>query len=328
MSHKTTPSPRLGPLVGIFAALVLGAAAMAFLALGGASGDDAASYHEHGEGAVAWSSSDIPLDVLEAHYRYRTRELLTLDYPEGAVRSTTLDQSILADRLNDSGATPLISDGDGAAFWRTCGAPIAIELYFGEDLSDSQIVSAYSATYTAIRSLHQLTNMSFEFAIHTPAGSTNPHPADVQQGIQSVQAVAERFGRVNTDTDQIAHPSRLTIQVVWTDSAQFIEHTELGAAELWSHTSREDLPFLWNARVSLSTGILDYEDAPVAGQARNRPTAVLHELVHAVGVGHNTDPTSFMHPEFNQGAHVTDADHAALLIAGAHAESCPVEKTY
>jgi len=43
---------------------------------------------------------------------------------------------------------------------------------------------------------------------------------------------------------------------------------------------------------------------------------VLHELAHVFGVGHSTDPNSFMYPSLGTVAWITPADRAALALAG------------
>jgi predicted Zn-dependent protease len=43
---------------------------------------------------------------------------------------------------------------------------------------------------------------------------------------------------------------------------------------------------------------------------------VLHELAHIFGVGHSTDPNSFMYPSLETVAWITPADRAALALAG------------
>ena len=45
-------------------------------------------------------------------------------------------------------------------------------------------------------------------------------------------------------------------------------------------------------------------------------TTLIHELGHAVGIGHSADDDSVMYPRLNSKASVTTADRAAFAYAG------------
>ncbi len=124
-------------------------------------------------------------------------------------------------------------------------------------------------------------------------------------------------GQSTGDTNHLSAPALNGIQVVWVpaDSAHF-SGRELGSAEVWHIEDHRGQLTIIRARVLLSTDILANYHAGSAGEGRNVQTAVLHELTHAIGIGHSADEASFMHAEFGAQAQTTIADLAALAYAG------------
>ena len=119
------------------------------------------------------------------------------------------------------------------------------------------------------------------------------------------------------DTTHLGAPERDTIQIAWVpEDSVHLDGDELGAAEVWHVADTRGIPTIIRVRVFLSAQILTDYSSGSAGGGVNVETAVLHELGHAVGVGHSADGDSFMHTELGSQAGTTIADLAALAFAG------------
>ena len=244
-------------------------------------GSDAA---ENGHlAAESWTSSLSDGDW-QVSLSPEIRSLLTLTGAGTTRRADQLGNNPAAG-LAAAGSTPVIHSEFGAALWSNCTEIRIIQLI------DDAIVDptrALGAIDEAITRLGELTGLTFV----TGADSRG-------------------------DTTHLGAPERDTIQIAWVpEDSVHLDGDELGAAEVWHVADTRGIPTIIRVRVFLSAQILTDYSSGSAGGGVNVETAVLHELGHAVGVGHSADGDSFMHTELGSQAGTTIADLAALAFAG------------
>ncbi len=278
--HQSTTVRRL-TVVGILltAATLVGG----FTGLLHAEGSGGHSGHgSHSEGA-AWVNGAYDLDW-KVELSPSVRSFLTLT-GEGVIRRADQVDNDPALALTAAGSSPLIESDRGAALWPNC-TQIQVTVQVDERIPDRNL--ALDATRDALKATSRLSGL------------------DLVDGGQSTG-----------DTNHLSAPALNGIQVVWVpaDSAHF-SGRELGSAEVWHIEDHRGQLTIIRARVLLSTDILANYHAGSAGEGRNVQTAVLHELTHAIGIGHSADEASFMHAEFGAQAQTTIADLAALAYAG------------
>ena len=71
------------------------------------------------------------------------------------------------------------------------------------------------------------------------------------------------------------------------------------------------------ARIILSEKIFKEYESGIIGRGDNIETAVMHEVVHAMGIGHSDHRNSFMHNELANVTFATLADIAAMVSQAA-----------
>ncbi|MEE1564252.1 MAG: matrixin family metalloprotease [Acidimicrobiales bacterium] len=233
--------------------------------------------------AESWTSSLSDGDW-QVSLSAEVRSLLTLT-GAGTTRRADLVDNNPAAGLTAAGSSPVIHTELGAALWSNC-TEIRITRHIDDAIVDP--TSALSAIDEAISRLGELTGLDL---------------------------VTD--GDSRGDTTDLITPERDTIQIAWVpEDSSHLEDDELGAAEVWHFADARGIPTIMRARVFLSAEILaDYSFGP-AGGGVNVETAVLHELAHAVGIGHSVDGDSFMHTELGSHAETTTTDLAALAFAG------------
>ena len=211
------------------------------------------------------------------------RNLLTLTGAGTARRADQVDNDP-ALGLAVAGSTAMFADATGSALWPNC-TPIRVTIDTVESSVDG--VAAALATRDAVTELGELTGLEFT----SITGSTH------------------------TVGDNPA-PQSNTIQIIWVNrDTGLLEDHELGSAEVW-HLEVIDRLIVFQAVVLLSDEILT-KHGPDTNTGRDLiRTTLIHELGHAVGIGHSTDDSSVMYPRLNGKASLTTADRAAFAYAG------------
>ena len=178
----------------------------------------------------------------------------------------------------------MFADATGSALWPNC-TPIRVTIDTVESSADS--TAAALATRDAVTELAELTGLEFT-PITASAHTAGDDPA----------------------------PRSNTIQIIWVDrDTGLLEDHELGSAEVW-HLEVIDRLIVFQAVVLLSDEILTKHGPDTAARTASVRTTLLHELGHAVGIGHSVDDGSVMYPKLIDKASVTTADQAAFAYAG------------
>ena len=211
------------------------------------------------------------------------RNLLTLTGAGTTRRADQVDNDP-AVGLAVAGSTAMFADATGSALWPNC-TPIRVTIDTVESSADG--VAAALATRDAVTELGELTGLEFTSitgSTHTVGDNPAPQPN--------------------------------TIQIIWVNrDTGLLEDHELGSAEVW-HLEVIDRLIVFQAVVLLSDEILTKHD-PNTNEGRDLiRTTLIHELGHAVGIGHSTDDSSVMYPRLNGKASLTTADRAAFAYAG------------
>ena len=211
------------------------------------------------------------------------RNLLTLTGAGTTRRPDQVDNDPAAGRAL-AGSTAMFADATGSALWPNC-TPIRVTIDTVESSADSTVVTL--ATRDAVTELGELTGLEF-----TPI-----------------------TGSTHTIGDNPA-PQPNTIQIIWVNrDTGLLEDHELGSAEVW-HLEVIDRLIVFQAVVLLSAEILTKHDPETNTGGDLIRTTLIHELGHAVGIGHSADDGSVMYPRLNSKASVTTADRAAFAYAG------------
>ena len=112
-------------------------------------------------------------------------------------------------------------------------------------------------------------------------------------------------------------PEKGSILIIWVSrNSEALSSQQLGTTEVWHTIESDGTPTITRARILLSEKIVERYDTGLIGRDDNIETAIMHELVHAVGIGHSTHKNSFMHTELADETFATSADIAAMAFAG------------
>lgn len=283
--RKRLPAKRLGLGLVATALLVSSFSFSGALLSQDSSTPDQGDHESHARAnneAYAWTNNSADRNW-RVELPLPVRNLLTLTGAGTTRRADQMDNDP-ASGLALAGSTAMFADATGSALWLNC-TPIRVTVDTVESSADS--TAAALATRDAITELGELTGLEF-----TPITDSTHTAGDDP---------APRFN---------------TIQIIWVNrDTGLLEDHELGAAEVW-HLEVIDRLIVFQAVVLLSDEILTKHDpATNTGDDLVR-TTLIHELGHAVGIGHSADDGSVMYPKLTGKASVTTADQAAFAYAG------------
>ena len=194
--------------------------------------------------------------------------------------------------LDLAGSNPFFSDRFGNALWPQCER-IGISISVDGDLPKATRAQMRRVTVEAVMAVRDLTGLDVVFRSGT----------------------SERGEVLSTPDQRINQPDEHTLEIHWVDHRNtWLTPDELGAATVW-HALSTIGASIGSARIQLSSRIFDLFDHGQFDEP-SRQLSVLHELTHIFGVGHSTDPNSFMYPSLGTVAWITPADRAALALAG------------
>ena len=197
--------------------------------------------------------------------------------------------------LNDAGVTPMISTENGVALWANCHK---IEVLTGVDFFLEQVEEMYDVIDGVTEILRNFTGLRLTHSLQT----TGNHPV---------------YGPSLISTAEIPIPEKNSIYAIWVPrESPHLEDKELGRAEIWHKVEADGTPTITRARVILSEKLFDEYELGLIGRGGNVETAVLHEFIHTVGIGHSTNKNSLMHIDLADASFLTISDLAALIFAG------------
>ena len=197
--------------------------------------------------------------------------------------------------LNDAGVTPMVSTENGVALWANCHK---IEVLTGVDFSLEQVEEMYDVIDGVTEVMKTYTGLKMTHSLQT----TGNHPV---------------YGPSLINTAEIPNPKKNSIHAIWIPrESPHLEDNELGRAEVWHKIEADGTPTITRARMILSEKLFDEYGLGLIGRGSNVETAVLHEFVHSVGIGHSNNQNSFMHTDLADESFATIADLAALIFAG------------
>jgi len=239
--------------------------------------------------AIAEGNIRVSLD-------WEAAKLLAL-FPTGAGSSLA--------ELDLAGSNPSLSNRFGNALWPQC-KKIAVSIFVDEDLPQATRAEMRSMTVNAVQRLRELTGLDFYFG-----GVVR----GVEGGVVGVGGVVGGGEKFSTPDKRIIEPDEHTMEIHWVDHTNtWLAPDELGTATAWHKLSNLGAT-IGRARAELSSMI--FRTLPDGRYDEpSRQLTVLHELAHLLGVGHSTDPDSFMYPSLGTVAWITPADRAALAVAG------------
>ena len=189
--------------------------------------------------------------------------------------------------LHNSGVTPMVSTENGVALWGNCRT-IKVSTLFESSLAQK--------------------NELFDVV----DGVT-----EVVSGYTGLQVShSSTYKSVQIDHTNLPSPEKGSILIIWVSrDSEALSSQQLGTTEVWHTIESDGTPTITRARILLSEKIIERYDMGLIGRDDNIETAVMHELVHAMGIGHSTHKNSFMHTELANETFATSADIAALAFA-------------
>ena len=281
--RKRLPAKRLG--LGLVATALLVSSFSGALLSQDSPTPDQSDHESHARAnneAYAWTNNSADRNW-RVELPLPVRNLLTLTGAGTTRRADQIDNDP-ASGLALAGSTAMFADATGSALWPNC-TPIRVTIDTVESSADS--TAAALATRDAVTELGELTGLEFT-PITASAHTAGDDPA----------------------------PRSNTIQIIWVDrDTGLLEDHELGSAEVW-HLEVIDRLIVFQAVVLLSDEILTKHDPDTNTGGDFIRTTLIHELGHAVGIGHSADDGSVMYPKLTGKASVTTADQAAFAYAG------------
>ncbi|MDP6697929.1 MAG: hypothetical protein QF558_09240 [Acidimicrobiales bacterium] len=193
-----------------------------------------------------------------------------------------------------AGPTPLVSNSYDVILWDQCER-IYVKTFISSTLTAPQRIAIRDAIADAAMELRSLTGLDIVFP-----------------GFLGTNTV-ESF----TDNDlSDYYPADQTIEVhVAAQSHAALGDDDIALTTTWHSLTDTKRASINSALVSLTADVLDR--FPDGGfDAPSRQMAVLHELTHAVGIGHSSDAASYMFHFLGTEAFITPADSTVLALAG------------
>ena len=128
---------------------------------------------------------------------------------------------------------------------------------------------------------------------------------------------SNNYKSAQIDHTNLPSPEKGSILIIWVSrDSEALSSQQLGTTEVWHTIESDGTPTITRARILLSEKILERYDTGLIGRDDNIETAIMHELVHAVGIGHSAHKNSFMYTELADQTFATSADIAAMAFAG------------
>ena len=190
--------------------------------------------------------------------------------------------------LHNSGVTPMVSTDNGVALWGNCKSINVSTLFESSIPQKNELfnvvggVAEVVSGYTGLKLSHSNTYKSVQ-KVHT----------------------------------NLPSPEKGSVLIIWVSKdSETLSTQQLGTTEVWHAIESDGTPTITRARILLSEKIVEKYDMGIIGRDDNIETAIMHELVHAIGIGHSTHKNSFMHTELNNATFATPADIAAMAFAG------------
>ena len=197
--------------------------------------------------------------------------------------------------LDMAGSNPSVSNQFGNLLWQQC-TRIATEIFIDQGIPATTRAQMRDATITVLLRLKELTGLN----------------------IVATRGSSERGEEFSTAAQRISTPDDNTIAIHWVDKENTVmSPDELAAVTMWATQKRgQQIPR--GSRIRLSSSIFDtMPDGEI--DRLSKKMVIIHELSHALGIGHSNDPDSYLYPVLAPSASITPADRAALALAGSRA---------
>ena len=197
--------------------------------------------------------------------------------------------------LDMAGSNPSVSNQFGNLLWQQC-TRIATEIFIDQGIPATTRAQMRDATITVLLRLKELTGLN----------------------IVATRGSSERGEEFSTAAQRISTPADNTIALHWVDKEnKWMSPNELGVTTIWATQKRgQQIPR--GSRIRLSSSIFDtMPDGEI--DRLSKKMVIIHELSHALGIGHSNDPDSYLYPVLAPSASITPADRAALALAGSRA---------
>jgi len=209
------------------------------------------------------------------------KQILTLDDQNSATHNPHAG-------LHNSGVTPMVNTENGVALWGNCRT-INIST-----LIDSSLVEK-DEMFNVIDGVAEV--------VSAYTGLTMSH----ENGYTSTQV----------DSSNLPTPEAGSILIIWVPkNSESLSSQQLGTTKVWHTVENDGTPTITRARILLSEKIFEEYNSGIIGRGNNIETAVMHEMTHAMGVGHSSHENSFMYTELTNNTLATVADIASLVFAG------------
>jgi hypothetical protein len=190
--------------------------------------------------------------------------------------------------LYNSGVTPMVSTRSGVALWGNCRT-INVSTLIDSSLSQKEEMFNVVDGVTEVVSVYTGLKLSNE----------------------------SDYTSIQVNDENLQEPETGSILIIWVpEDSETLTSQQLGTTEVWHTIENDRTPTITRARIILSEKIFKEYESGIIGRGDNIETAVMHEVVHAMGIGHSDHKNSFMYTELANESFATIADIAALVFAG------------